>query len=228
RRAYFLAGLALACPLATRLGLLFNSALLAYYLLRRDPDRPPRWRGAAVAAGLLPILAALGLLGWYNLVRFGSPTEMGLAWHDMAPAFRADFARYGAFNLHYLPKNLYYQFISYTLLTSDGAQNGGGLFWMTPVLLGAPYAAWRGRRDPLVWALLGSCALVYLPVGLVMGTGYVTFGPRYLLDLMVPIVVLAARGIRRWPVGTLLLLMLVGWATYAFGSLLWWRWDGLL
>jgi len=94
--------------------------------------------------------------------------------------------------------------------------------------VGAPYAAWRGRRDPLVWALLGSCALVYLPVGLVMGTGYVTFGPRYLLDLMVPIVVLAARGIRRWPVGTLLLLMLVGWATYAFGSLLWWRWDGLL
>lgn len=61
-----------------------------------------------------------------------------------------------------------------------------------------------------------------------MGTGYVTFGPRYLLDLMVPIVVLATRGIRRWPVGTLLLLMLVGWATYAFGSLLWWRWDGLL
>lgn len=65
-------------------------------------------------------------------MRFGSPTEMGLAWHDMAPAFRADFARYGAFNLHYLPKNLYYQFISYTLLTSDGPQNGGGLFWMTP------------------------------------------------------------------------------------------------
>lgn len=63
RRAYFLAGLALACALATRLGLLFNGVWLAYYLLRRDQDRPPRWPRAAVAAGLLPILAALGLLG---------------------------------------------------------------------------------------------------------------------------------------------------------------------
>jgi hypothetical protein len=32
---------------------------------------------------------------------------MGLAWHTMNPLFRDDFTRYGAFNLHYLPKNLY-------------------------------------------------------------------------------------------------------------------------
>jgi len=98
---------------------------------------------------------------------------------------------------------------------------GGGLFWMTPLFLAAPYAAWRGRREPLIWALLLSCVLIYLPIGLLMGTGYLTFGPRYLLDLFVPLLVLTALGLRRWRLDLLQLLMIVGWLTYAAGSALW-------
>jgi hypothetical protein len=139
----------------------------------------------------------------------------------MGPDFRDDFARYGAFNLHYLPKNLYYQFVAYTTFTPK-QWLGGGIFWMTPTFLGAPYALWRERRNPLVWFLLLSCALVYVPVGLVMGTGYATFGPRYLLDLMVPLLVLVALGIRHWRLGLLHLLLLVSCVTYILGSLMWW------
>ncbi len=58
-------------------------------------------------------------------------------------------------------------------------------------------------------------------VGLVMGTGYLTFGPRYLLDLMVPIVVLTAIGIRRWHLALLQLGMTVSCLTYLIGSVLW-------
>jgi hypothetical protein len=69
--------------------------------------------------------------------------------------------------------------------------------------------------------LLVSCALIYIPIGLLMGTGYLTFGPRYLLDLMVPLLILTARGIRRWPLWLLIVLALIGCATYAYGSTLW-------
>jgi hypothetical protein len=60
---------------------------------------------------------------------------------------------------------------------------------MTPILLAAPYAVWKERRDLLVWVLVVTCILVYIPIGLLMGTGWVTFGPRYLLDLMPPLLV---------------------------------------
>ena len=147
---------------------------------------------------------------------------MGLPWHKMNPLFREDFARYGAFNLHYLPTNLYYQFVAYPLFEGNNWAMSGGLFWMTPILLGAPYAIWRKRCDRLVWALVLSCVLTYIPIGLLMGTGFVTFGPRYLLDLMVPLVILTVLGIRHWRVDTLRILVLLSCATYTIGSVMWW------
>lgn len=221
-RGYGLAGLALAAALATRNALALNGLWLAVYLLRRDRRLPRAALAGRVALGLAPLVATLALLGAYNWARFGDPTQLGLPWHNMHPIFRADYARYGLFNLHYLPTNLTYQFVAYTLLGED-RWRGSGLFWMSPWLLGAPYALWADRRRPLTWALLGTALLVYTPIGLLMGTGYFQFGPRYLLDLMVPLVVLAARGIRRWPPWLLLLLLAIGVATYAWGSWLWWQ-----
>jgi hypothetical protein len=217
---YLLVGLALACALATRNGLVFNGVWIAYYLLWRDRHEPLRQRALSVLAGLAPALIALLLLGWYNAARFGSPLETGLRWHQEAEIFAGDFERYGVFNLHYLPTNLRYQFLNYTAF-SDERWLGGGLFWMTPVLLGAFGGLWVGRRSGLTWAMLVGCVLVYVPIGLLMGTGYLTFGPRYLLDLMVPLLILTARGIRRWPLWLLLVLALIGLATYAYGSFLW-------
>ena len=217
---YFLVGLALGCAAATRVGMLFNGVWLAYYLLHRDRHLPWRQRLVAAAWGLLPVVATVGLLAWHNQARFGNPFEIGATYQDLGYFFREDHRRHGILSLHYLPTNLYYQFVAYTVLRSDQWM-GGGLFWMTPVLLGAPYAVWRGRRDPLVWALAASCLLVYVPIGLNIGTGWITFGPRYLLDLMVPLLVLTALGVRRWRLDVLQVLMIASCATYALGSILW-------
>lgn len=223
RWGYSLVGLALACALATRMSLLFNGVWLAFYLLQRDWRLPAGERAARAAWGLAPVLAGIGALAWYNWARFGSVTETGLAWHDVNPYFREDFDRYGVFNLHYLKTNLRHHFWSYPALTPLSEQKwlGGGLFWMTPVLLGAPWAVWRRRRDPLIWMLLVSAVLVYIPIGLLMGTGWVTYGPRYLLDLMAPLLVLTAIGVRRWPLWLLTALTAISCATYIVGSRLW-------
>ena len=217
---YLLIGVALACATGTRNALLFNGLWIAFYLLRRDWDRPWRWRLGAIAAGVAPVGVALILLGWYNAARFGNPLEMGLLWHNMSDLFAGNFGQYGIFNLHYLPTNFRYQFLAYTVF-SDERWQGGGIFWMTPVLLGAFGGIWRGRRDSLTWALLASCVLIYIPIGLLLGSGYLTFGPRYLLDLMVPILILTARGITRWPLWLLLVLLAISVLTYTYGSALW-------
>jgi hypothetical protein len=217
---YFLVGLALAAATGTRNALLFNGLWLAFYLLRRDWSRPLRWRLRVAALGLAPVVVSLLLLGWYNLARFGSPLDVGLAWHQMGASFADNFARYGVFNIHYLPTNLRYQFLAYTVF-SDERWLGGGIFWMTPLLFGAFGRLWAGRREPLTWIILGSMVLIYLPIGLLLGSGYLTFGPRYLLDLMVPLTILTAQGIRRWPWTLLVALTVIGIATYAYGAVLW-------
>jgi hypothetical protein len=223
RLGYFLAGLALGCALATRNALLFNGIWLAYFMLQRDWGQPARERAARVAWGLAPVVAAVGLLAWYNLARFGSPAETGLRWHNVAPFFQEDFDRYGVFNLHYLPANLKEQFWTYPVFTrlEDQEWLGGGLFWLTPTLLAAPWAIARNPRSRLVWVLVLSAVIVYIPIGLLMGTGWVTYGPRYLLDLMVPLLVLAAIGIRRWPLPLVIALTAISCASYIVGSRLW-------
>ena len=218
---YLAVGVGLGCALATRVGLLFSGVWLAYYLLRRDYRRPygPRQWLALATWAVGPVALTALLLGWYNVARFGSPLELGIPWHKMGELFREDYARYGMFNLHYLPTNLYYQFVAYRLFTPD-QWKGSGLFWMTPVFLGALYAVWRDRRDGLVWALVLSAALIYVPIGLLMGSGFFSFGPRYLLDLFVPLLVLTARGIREWRLGVLRVLMYISCATYLLGSIM--------
>ncbi len=220
RRAYFLAGFALGCALATRNGLIFNGVWLAYFMLKRDQALSKGWRLTAVLSGLAPIVAVGVLLCLYSVARFGHPLETGLAWHKMNPIFRADFDRYGVSNLHYLPINLYYQFVAYTVLTTR-QWYGGGIFWMAPVLLGAPYALWKHHRAPVVCALALTCVLAYIPIGLLMGTGYLTYGPRYLVDLIVPLVTLTAIGIQRWSLTLLHTLLMISCLTYILGPVLW-------
>lgn len=219
--AYFLTGLALSCAMATRAGLVFNGIWLAYHMLSRDRDVAARRRLLYCVLGLAPVLLGALALVWYNVARFGQPLETGLSWQIMPPSTVIDFERYGQFSPHYVPRNLYYQFVAYTLLSPE-RWRGGGLFWMTPVYLGAVYAAWRERYSPLVRALALSCLVSYIPVALYMSPGGLTFGPRYLLDLFVPMLVLTARGIQRWRLDLLLVLLIISVATYGLGSWLWW------
>ena len=218
RRGYLLTGLALACATATRLGLLCGGLWLAYYLLRRDRCRPWRWWLSAAALGLAPVVVALLLLSWYNAARFGDPRELGLPWHNMSDFFRADYERHGMFSPHYLPINLYYHFLA-PPFTALQRGMGGGFFWMTPVFLAAPHAAWVERRQGLVRALVLSCALLYVPIGLVMGVGYL-YGSRYLLDLFAPLLVLAALGVGRWRLDWLQVACIASVACFAAGSAL--------
>jgi len=221
RWGYVLTGLALACATGTRLDLLFNGIWLAVVLLRRDWRRGPGWLLSACACGLVPLLLTFALLGWYNAARFGSPLDSGLAWHNMSDFFRDDYAHYGVFNLHYLPTNIYHHFLAPPITLSQQG-TGWGFFFMTPVFVGALYALWRDRRQPLTWALAASALLTYIPIGLVMGTGYL-FGPRYLLDLMIPIVVLTAQGIRDWSLRALRPLLIISVTTFMLGwALLLW------
>jgi hypothetical protein len=216
--AFALTGLALGGALLTRNHLVLAGLWPACYLLYRH--RAAGWRRLLgyVAAGAAPIVLALALYGAYNWLRFGSPFENGIAYHQMDPIFVDDYRRYGAFNLHYLPTNLFYQYIAYPFPIRETTWQGGSLFLLSPVFFAIFWGLGAGRPRWSGWALLATILLVNMPIAVLMGTGWVQFGPRYTLDFTVPLLLLAAMGVRRWPAWALALLVAVSIVSYAIGA----------
>jgi hypothetical protein len=217
--AFALAGLALAAALLTRNHLVFAGLWPACYLLYRH--RSLGWRRllANTVLGILPIIAAVFLLGIYNWLRFQNVWDNGLAYHHMAAIFVSDYATYGAFNLHYLPANIFYQYIAYPLPFRETSFFGGSLFLLTPIFAAAGVGIARMRPRWSMWALLGSIFLVAAPILLLMGTGWVQFGPRYTLDFTIPLLLLTAIGLRRWPINRITLLLLISIMQYFLGTM---------
>ncbi|HUI27632.1 MAG TPA: hypothetical protein VL403_16230, partial [Candidatus Kryptonia bacterium] len=160
-----------------------------------------RLRGVAWAAAFaLPLLLAGVIAMSFNYARFGSVLDSGnniMTGGD--PMFQSDYFRYGIFNLHYLPRNLYYYFLNPTLLRDQrtGALTfdpwGNSMFLVTPALL---YVFRAGGRDWFtlgLWLGAGSCMTMLL---LFQFSGWFNFGTRYLLDLMPLAILLIAIGMR--------------------------------
>lgn len=197
-KAWFFTGLALACAMLTRNQLIFTGIFPLVYMLNRE--KPKDWQKGLsnFLLAALPIVIAGMLYLLYNQVRFGNPFDTGVAYHIMETFFTADFQRYGLFNFHYIPINLYYQFIFYPLPIRQETAMGGSLFLLSPLFFGVFAAFWKPRSKPYVWALLASILVTYIPIVLLMGTGWAQFGPRYTLDFTVPLLLLTALGIEKW------------------------------
>lgn len=217
-RAFALAGAAVGCALLTRNHLVLTGLWPALYLLQRHWSLPPRRVLGYTLAGLAPVLLAIGLLGGYNWLRFGSALDNGLEYHRMSPFFRADYERYGAFNLHYLPTNLFYQFIAYPFPLRQASALGGSLFLLTPAFCAALWAVISARPRWSALTLGATVLLVAIPILLLMGTGWRQFGPRYTLDFTVPLLLLTALSIRRWPIWLLAALTLAAVVQYSIGA----------
>jgi hypothetical protein len=216
-KAWFFTGLSLSCAMLTRNQMVFTGIFPAIYLLLKE--KPWIWkqvfRNLAVAA--LPLIAGLGFLLFYNNVRFGSPFNNGLDYHNMAESFKTDYQLYGPFNLHYVPKNIYYQYVFYPFPYREESTVGGSLFLLSPVFLAAFAAFFKPRSKVLPWVLAASILVTNIPILLLMGTGQTQFGPRYTLDFTVPLLLLTALGLERWKTWLIMLLAGISILHYSLG-----------
>ncbi len=220
-KAWFFTGLALTGAMLTRNHLVFTGIFPAVYLFTRENSWSwgRTFRNLALAA--LPLMIGLGFLLYYNQSRFGNPLDNGIAYHLMADFFRKNFEQYGAFNLHYVPINLYYQYIFYPFPISNETFMGGSLFLMSPLFFGAFGAFWKPRQKWPVWVLTLSIFFTMIPILLLMGTGWSQFGPRYTLDFTVPLLLLTGIGIERWKPSIIVILALISSVHYIVGLPYW-------
>lgn len=224
-RAVLLAGALLGTAVLTRNSTLMAGFGILWLICRNSPV--PDWRICVTQGALLllPVALAVGFLGLYNYARFGSLLDSGLAYHLMADVFVGDFRQYGAFNLHYIAINFYYNFLSFPYLALFGSRPetefwmGGSLFLMSPMYFLAFAGIARTWRRGGAFVLV-SCLMGLTPMMLLMGTGWITFGPRYTFDVAVPLMFATAFGASLAPAKSLAYLAMISTLIYLPGALL--------
>lgn len=227
-RAAWLVGLALALALAARPNVLLTWPLLlgiaATHLA--TAGRRPLW-GALLRwsiASAIPLVVGLGALLLYNQARFGHPLDFGYLTENVAEQLAPNLRRYGQFNLHYLPKNVWAMWLAGPQWDSERNfwqpdPEGLSLLLTTPALL---YLARARRRSWLVSGGWVALALLLVPLLLYYNTGWWQFGYRFSLDFMVPVLVLLAVAADRRVAWSMRLLILAGMLVNVYG-VLWWH-----
>ena len=200
QRRYVLSAALYVAILFTRSHVFLTAPIVValYWVLEGREGRDVRSR----ALGLVPIAAVwivgVALLLAFNAARFGDPFENGISHHLMHEAFRGRYARYGYFDVAYLPRNL-----GVLLLSAPGLRGelpfltfspkGLSLFLTSPLYLYLLRSVRRPHRD-LALVLWAGVALAAVPILLLMGTGELQFGHRYSSDLQVFLILLTFLG----------------------------------
>jgi len=209
---------ALALALLGRPNVIFIWPLLAGIAAQRFRDAEGRLdRGRWLrwcACSCVPLALSVGALLWYNRARFENPLDFGYARQNVDVSLRERIAHHGLFSLHYVPTNARVMFAGLPKwqpqrpwLRPDDV--GMSIFLTTPALV---YLVLARRRDPLTLGAWLAAGLLLAPLLTYYNTGWMQFGYRFLLDLILPLVVLLAIAARQrvsWLMRTLILLGVV-------------------
>jgi hypothetical protein len=231
----FVSGFFWALSISSRMHLILAGPFFLYLALLGNDDKFD-WRKLALnwqdalcrtCMLLLPVVLVLACLAWYNWARFGNVLDTGISYHKMDERFFADFHRFGFISPHYIWHNVYYTllrlpcFQNQPFFKEPGAftdwQEGYSLFFQSPVLLYAFLSLRDWRRNfliPICWLCI---VVLALPILMIMGSGWMQFGARYLFDLVPFLFLLSIIGSRAKLSWTLLALALAAMVVNFWG-----------
>ena len=208
------------------LGLFF---LAMIWIRVRGGKREPGSASVAPAlrraiAFCVPAALAVGVQGLYNYGRFGSFSESGVGIQIRTrgnPRFLESYEKYGTFALHYVPENFKYYFWNCNFPTDTHGRlsydpNGNSIFLMTPPLLYL-FLLWR-RWSAFPAAVLLGVAPLLAALLCFNGSGWVQFGPRYLLDATPLLLLLVTLGMRGRITYVSYVLLVLAVAVQVFGA----------
>ena len=206
------------------------------WMQKREPPSPQSNSRAAGAAGegaRLSFLKAVTEFGFvlalgvgahlaYNAARFGSPLDFGYAYVQGAENITSAYARYGGFNLRFVPFNLYVSLLRPPDILSQfpflrPSPWGMSILLTTPAFL---YIFRAFRRDPIIIASWAGLLGVMIPLWMYHNTGSLQFGYRYSLDAAPFLMLLTAAGMQGHisPLkrGLVIVSIFVNWAGMAW------------
>lgn len=216
-------GIALAIGILARPNIILLWFLLfAIFWNRKGTDRflnpnQIRW---VVLSGVPLLTAILGLL-WYNAIRFNNPFDFGYALMNVGDHLKPDLKNYGQFNIHFLLRNLTVFLFGMPYWNSEcgfWGINGNGLSVLitTPSLI---YLYRARKNQPWVLGAWTSTILLFFTLMLYFNTGGLQFGYRFLMDMIIPIIMLLAFAAGERLSLTMKLLILCGILVNYYGIL---------
>lgn len=166
----------------------------------------------ASAAGMAVYLA-------YNALRFGDPLQTGYGLLSMSAVNAEAAARWGFFNVHFVPEHLVAMFLRLPDLIPNPPylrpSPWGMALWITsPVIVRLLFTR-ADRRVWFPWAVVILSMLV--PMLFYFSVGWVQYGYRYSLDWWVPVLVLLAGALCGRPRAADWALLAVGIAVNGMG-----------
>lgn len=207
-------GLAVTAAWLTRLNLIGAiPVLLVLIWLRHRALRP-------VAVYLAVNLAGAGIYAAYNYLRFGDPLQTGYGMLSMAVVNVEAAARWGSFNLRFVPEHLYAMLFRGPELIPHPpylkpSPWGMSLLLTSPVVLRLLFPS-GDRRGWAPWVALALSLAV--PMLAFFSTGWVQFGYRYSLDWWPFLLVLLAYALPARPRPVDFALLGLGIAMNALGT----------
>jgi hypothetical protein len=205
RRRALLVGLLVGLAAATRLSLVFALPFFLWWLWFA-PDNTlisRRMRPRNTLVMMLGLAIPMTMLLAYNYARFGNALETGYG-IDVVGSWELQQARsYGLFSIVHIPRNLHFLILQgplpYPSLESPTLEfpfiqpspMGMSIFLTSPALLLAFRTKWSG---PLVKACWLAVAFILIPLLTHYATGWIQFGFRYSLDLMLFLVLITSLG----------------------------------
>ena len=171
---------------------------------------------------LIPPVIALAVLLAYNQARFDHPLDFGYTRQQVETSLMEPLHAHGQFSIDHVPRNLWYLLVEWPRPSRRDprvlpSQAGMSALLTSPALL---WLLTLRRRDPLV---IGSSAAGLLTLASLLcyyNTGWVQFGYRFLLDLMLPLTILLAISAGRRIHWLFALLLIASVAVNAWG--VWW------
>lgn len=148
----------------------------------------------------IPVVISVGLLLYYNFIRFEDPMDFGYVTINGADWILESVQQYGMFHPHFIPVNLQTMLLLLPRLDFSGSR-----FWFYPYVAGysiflmSPCLVYAFRDLKKNWWIIGSGASVLLTVALLVcyhNTGAEQIGYRYILDASAPLLLLVGKGMK--------------------------------
>ena len=180
--------------------------------------------GWSIQSALPVCLAVVGLL-YYNFVRFNDWFNFGYVTINSAEWLMQAVKTYGMFNIHFVPVNFHAMFLKLPVI-----QFSAGCFYFSPtregisILATTPAIIYIFRRFKLNWWTAGAWISIILSIGLLLfyhNTGSWQLGYRYLMDFIIPVVLLMALGVGKRPSWLFTTLVMISIIINAAG-IYWW------